>query len=408
MKSIISEPNDFNIYCTDADSIHHSLNSVKASELLRQIKICSLLGKHVYISGGHIFENSETVKLLRNNPLLLQSGIVVIGLRDDCRDFDDLFDMQKSLGKDLLINSKDVPKFLDNNTSFIMRWSAPQTQPRFKEFLLTSVGNPQSTLRKRLRYRVPHSCIRELEKELDELDPKNVTREALQRLVAKHIPRGHKAFMHEVNLLYYIAGSSDRIPHLSNSLFEDLSKGYINSLDHQQCPVPADKLFSSLLKETLVCEEVIDQMNINDLVLFREQHTGLIKRFRNKWWSTFGLNEQSASKIGDSYDILELQSLVIEEVFKEKKKLLKYSKTEKPIGISSLAIDCASVFAGPVTSAISFLMSKGASGSQKDALKHRFLKTHFVALTSRLRAFCMSRQAQHEAYGNSSEELFKS
>ena len=101
MKTVTSKPDDYTIYCTDADSIHHSLNSIQASELLRQVKICSLLGKHVYVSGGHIFENPETTKLLLDNPALLESGIIVIGLRDDCRDFTDLLEMQSSLGKKL-------------------------------------------------------------------------------------------------------------------------------------------------------------------------------------------------------------------------------------------------------------------------------------------------------------------
>ena len=399
MKTVTSKPDDYTIYCTDADSIHHSLNSIQASELLRQVKICSLLGKHVYVSGGHIFENPETTKLLLDNPALLESGIIVIGLRDDCRDFTDLLEMQSSLGKKLLVNDKTLPNFLNEKTSFIMRWYAPQTQPRFKDCIVASISNPQSTLRKRLRYRTSQSSIRELEKEIAELDPGQVTREILQQLIAKHIPRGHKAFMSEVNLLYYIAGSSDRIPHLNYSLFDDLSKGYINSLDHKLCPIPADKLFSRLLKETLVCEELIDQMTIRDLIGFREKNSGLITRFRAKWWSTFKIQGRDSYDVAEYCDFQELQSLIVDEILKEKIRLKKYNRFEKPVDILSIAIDLASILAGPVLSAIAFIVSGGASSTQKDSIKNRVLKTHFIALASCLRASCISGHAQHGGPG---------
>jgi len=41
---------------------------VLAEQALRQIKTCSVLGKHVYTSGGHAPEKPETVRLLASDP----------------------------------------------------------------------------------------------------------------------------------------------------------------------------------------------------------------------------------------------------------------------------------------------------------------------------------------------------
>lgn len=393
MKSTTSNPNDFNIYCTDADSTNHRISPVSAGELLRQIKVCSLLGKYVYISGGHIFENSETVNLLMSNPDLLESGIVAIGLRDDCRDFDDLLEMQKSLGKSFIQNYASLPRFLNSKTSIIMRWHAPYTQPRFKRFLLSSITNRKSILRRRLTG-VATTAIRELEKELQELDPKLVTREALQRLVRKHIPNQRPAFMREVNLLYYIAGSGDRIPHLSDALFSDLSHGYIESLDYEKYPIQAENLFTDFLKNECVSAQIIDQMSVSGLAQFREKHSEFLERFRSKWWSTIGVGDPSVSGACNPEDFQELQSLIVEELSREKGRLRNYNGVARTIGISSLLFSAASLIPSPVISAISFLMSCGAYVAESDALKHKVLGTHFIALTSRLQTSYKDKQAQ--------------
>lgn len=393
MKEITSRPDDFNIYCTDADSINHNLSCAKAEKLLQQIKVCSLLGKHVYISGGHIYENPETARLLLGNPELLESGIVVLGLRDECRDFQDLFDLQMSHGKNILLTHADIPKFLNAKTSVIMRWSAPDTQPRFKQIIQKSIEDTNSILRRRLRVGVKKTAIKNLIDEIEALPPENVTRETIQNLVRNHIPHRCKAFMSEVNLLYYITGSTDLIPHLSQSLFSDLKHGYLESLDYDKYPIPAEDLFSNLLKTAFISDQVIDQLSITTLVEFREKYSKLLRQFRRKWWSTVGVGDPCIDATLSTESTGEIQSLLKEEILRETKKIKTYKKITHSIGISSLIISGASLFAAnPVIGAISFLISCGAFAAEADPLKNAVLRAPLTAFTTNLRMWCTDKQ----------------
>ena len=75
---------------------------MRHDDLLQQIKVASLLGDHVYISAGHVYENPYTLKLLEAEPDLLNTGIVAIGLREECRDFSDLAGVYKLFCLDTL------------------------------------------------------------------------------------------------------------------------------------------------------------------------------------------------------------------------------------------------------------------------------------------------------------------
>lgn len=388
MKNITAEPDDFIIYCTDADSAEHSLRSVSEADLLRQLKVCSWLGRHVYVSAGHVYENPATARVLRDNPDLLRSALVVLGLRDDCRDFNDLLDLRASQGKKNTAEDRELSAYLDTATTAVMRWTTAATQTRFRHFLLQSIRDSGSILRRRL-HGVRKAAIRDFEAELAGLVEEDVTRTLLQRLARKHTGR-HNAIMREANLLYYAAGSTDRVLQLSTSLFSDLRVGYFESLKPPYSTLPLDELLMRVFRERKVPAEMVTDFSVPALIEFREKYARQLRRFRCKWWRTIsdiGRGEYADGALEGGEE--EIAALVA-EFQREQRAIRAYDKAARWVNVSSLVLSAASIAAGPVVSALSFFLSLSlACAAGHDTLKHSLLGTHLTALTT-----CLQRHHQ--------------
>jgi hypothetical protein len=244
------------------------------------------------VSAGHIYENPETKRLLTSNPELIRTGIVAIGLRNDCRDFADLLDFRELQGKSIAQTDYDLSTFLDRNTAAIIRWTPKQSQSVLRKTLIKRIEDPHTILRRRLRG-VKNTSKKMLKAELENLQDHDTTRSNLKNLAEKYIPIRSKAFMREVNLLYYVIGSGKNLkPHLNPQLFSDLNRGYIESAEIPNQAFLFDEIIQESLKEMYVPIELIDQMSILNLASFREKYAMELEKFRRKWWHTFILKEE--------------------------------------------------------------------------------------------------------------------
>ena len=380
MKNITAEPDDFIIYCTDADSAEHSLRSVSEADLLRQLKLCSWLGRHVYVSAGHVYENPATAQVLRDNPDLLRSALVVLGLRDDCRDFNDLLDLRASQGKKNTAEDRELSVYLDTATTAVMRWTTAATQTRFRHFLLQSIRDSGSILRRRL-HGVRKTAIANLEAELAGLAEEEVTRTVLQHLARKYTGR-HNAIIREANLLYYAAGSTDRVLQLSTPLFSDLRVGYFESLRPAYSKLPLDELLMRVFREMRVPAEMVTDLSVPALIEFREKYARQLRRFRCKWWSSISEVGRTGHASGEAESAEEEIAALVGEFHREQHAIRAYDQAARWVNVSSLAVSAASIVAAPVVSALSFFLSLVAYAAGNETVKHSILGTHLTALTT--------------------------
>lgn len=283
---------------------------------------------------------------------------------------------------------------LDANTSGIIRWAPQKSQQVLRKTLINCLEDPHTILRRRLRG-VKNTAKNRLKVELEHLQDHEITRSNLQHLAERHIPNRCKAFMREVNLLYYVIGSGKNLkPHLNPQLFSDLNRGYIESADISNQSFLFDELLQNSLKEMFVPIELIDRMSISRLASFREKYAKVLLKFRSKWWRTITIQGEynSVATFSQSVPLVkEIETLLTEAVNSEKKALSRYNKVTKWLGITSLIMSGASLIPHPVLSALSFLVAASAYGASQDEIKHSTLKTDFAALTT-----CLRRHIDHK------------
>ena len=123
---------------------------MRHDDLLQQIKVASLLGDHVYISAGHVYENPYTLKLLEAEPDLLNTGIVAIGLREECRDFSDLEELRRVEARPSRMLDQAATTLLNRECSAVIRWHPSKMQAVFKQAVLAELMDSNSVLRRRL------------------------------------------------------------------------------------------------------------------------------------------------------------------------------------------------------------------------------------------------------------------
>jgi len=404
MKEIPCNPEDFNIYCTDADSIEYASSPISAEQLLSQVKLCSLIGKHIYISAGHIYENPQTRRLITTYPDLVGTGIVAIGLRDDCRDFRDLIDLRIAQGKRVTIEDSKLSRFLDANTFAVIRWAPQKSQYLLRKSILNCIDDPHSILRRRLEG-VKGAAIKNLYSDLDELQDVEVIRPNLNSLSKRHIPQHRELFMREVNLLYFVIGSGKNLkPHLSSRLFDDLNQGFVESLEIPKETIPFENIVRDSLREMFLPVEIIDRLSVESLAKFREKYNKQLIKFREKWWHISKLEKKdSGSKRFSKTFIKEVKSLIADEAMSEGETLQKYKKATNWLGITSLIMSGVSLIPHPAIAALSFLVAAGAFGANQDGIKHTVLKTDFAALTTRLRAHVFDNKSNKRLHKDRSQ-----
>lgn len=335
MRESLSGIEEHNIYCTTADSAAHA-NPTPRDHLLRQVKLSSLLGEHVYISGGHVYENPHTRALLLEHPNLLTSGIVALGLRSDCRDFGDLLNLRAQEGK--LRNTQsdtELTRHLDTYTATVIKWTPRLEQSAFKQAVVTmlraTTGPGVQLTIDRVR------AIDEAAKSIEALPESDARRDRVHSLLLQHAPQDCAALMLDVNVLYYTIGGRDKnlALGLHSDQYRSVATGAFSAQRTRRMSLPVEAWFEVLSRSLVVSEDVIDQLSVDALARFRVDKRPLLLAFRNAWWRTVKI-----AQIGPAHN--DLAEHVREELIAACHREINHGRRLRSVtsglGISSLAL----------------------------------------------------------------------
>ena len=379
---------DYNIYCTSADGGRDAVAPVPETTFLRELKTSTILGKHIYISAGHIFNAEHTRLVLTRYPEFLESGTVAVGLREDCRDFQDLYALRADARRSGDKSEKNLADWLDTHTAAMMRWHPSGEQPLFRSSLLHSLENPRSLLRRRLTG-TKKANIQELAKAIEDLDTDQITRTQLRECAMKHIPKRVRAFILEVNALYYTIGAYDKqlVPHYSPLLFSDVVEGVISSTTRQLHSRRSGDMFSGVTKALLFPDNILDDLPVANLIVFRNRNAALLRGFRNKWWDAVG-----ESEVNGHVDSSEIVQHLADIARQELRRANRYDTVSQTVAVTSLGVSAASLVPEPTIAGLSFLISTLSYALSRESARRRLIDTRFLSLCTALRHEICSQQ----------------
>jgi len=313
----------FKVYFTEADDLGQRLYMVSKSDLTLKLKLWLLLSDHIMLAGSHIFESELTASILKENPLLLETGVVVPDLRDECRDFFDFVKLKREerdpgFQKDLR-KLMEMADFLNKHTRQTVLWSAHPIREAFRDTLVKDLLNKDSVLRRKL-LGVSTEPLQKLTWELG--NTSSLSRKAIGNLAEKYLGRKKAVLIKYANIIYYLWGAA----HLESEPvfhYELFTWGRDKILTSTRSLVRVDELplFQTILDEFGVSEQVLSKLPISVILELRKEE--IAKRFRTKWHN---LIKKATRGHKIDTDLAELQDLehkmmeVIREAVREERR----------------------------------------------------------------------------------------
>ena len=167
-------------YFTEFDRITYSqvawsekdVKKIKLN-LERKVKLLGCIKGVVVIATSHLFESELAQEFLKENPIVLEEGIILPALISRYSDFSSFLQHKREQSKEkklYLSGDKDeINLLLSNSVDKVIKWDVQRTSSWFKHRLLEDLENEKSILRFNLS-NVPlsvisdtASCIRQLE-----------------------------------------------------------------------------------------------------------------------------------------------------------------------------------------------------------------------------------------------------
>jgi hypothetical protein len=307
------------------------------------------------LAGSHIFESELTADILKENPLLLETGVIVPDLRDECQNFFDFVRLKQEEGdpgfqKDSrkLIEMAD---FLNEYARQAVLWTAHPIRDSLRDTLVKDLLDKDSVLRRKL-VGVSIDSLQELTWELG--STVSLSRKVISNLAEKYLGRKKTVLVKYANILYYLWGAAhlDSEPVLH---YEPFAWGRDKILTSTKTLVRPDEfpLFQTTLDELGISNQVLEKLTLPVILELREEE--IAKQFRTKWHK---LIEQA--KIGSkiSHNLAELQKfefeiveMIREAVGEEKRKRKKFQEGKKWLSIGLV-----------VTSVITSFITNSAMG----------------------------------------------
>jgi hypothetical protein len=382
------------IYCVAADQGRNTWHRISATSVVQSIKQNAILGEHIYISAGHILSSDQTYEILASNPVLLESGIVTVGLRDDCADMKTLAHqaIDKYQGKLDASDRKTISDraiIIDNLCTNVVRWKPSVEQQLFKSSILASLTNPDSLLRRRLTT-IGKADLNSFSKAIADMDVSIVSRGNLESCARKWIPRRTRAFMREANLLYYTIGAFDAnlVPDLPSIYFDDMIKGVRESTYHSDI-YSGKEVFSELMDVLVLPTNILDRLSFESIAELREFNWNELDAFREKWWKIMRTGDAQANS--HRYDTKIVKELIYDAIYKERSRSETYEEANQVVGTASLFIALISLAPDPTIAALSFVVSLASYIASKSKVKSAIVKDHFHVLSTKLRRTALRR-----------------
>ncbi len=293
------DPTDLKIprvYFTEFDSITYSqvkwiaedVEEIKRN-LERKVKLLGLIKGVVIIATSHFFESKLAQEFIKENPIVLEEGIILPALISKYKNFSDFLSAKREESKErerYLSKDKDeINTLLANSVNAVVKWDVDLTTKWFKQRLLQDLGNEKSVLRFNLSA-VPlpvignvASCIRELE---------SPSRGRIYD-IAKN--SGDKILWARLcdytDFIYYLSGaravnSEGVLPqeNLIDFSITDLARGKTKLSDYEIFY----RIFLRIIKDKtqkFFPVEILDLLTFEDIVELRETllHSGFVEKY---------------------------------------------------------------------------------------------------------------------------------
>jgi hypothetical protein len=271
------------VYFTEADSLSQQFYCINRDELMLKLKLWLLLSDHVMIAGSHIFESELITGILKEHPLLVESGAVIPDLRDECRDYLDFVELKQEEGDPCFQKDphglREMAHFLNEHTQKAVLWTAYPLREAFRDTLVKDLLNKHSVLRRKL-IGVNTTSLQKLTWELGNIS--SLSRVIIGNLGEKYLGRKKGVLLKYANILYYLYGAA----HLESEPVlhpEAFTWGMEKLLSSTKSLVRTDEqtLFQNALGEFAISDQVLEKLTFPLILEIRTEKTA--RRFRDKW-----------------------------------------------------------------------------------------------------------------------------
>ena len=378
------------IYFTEADKLCQDLYDVRREDLMLKLKLWLLLSDHIMLAGSHIFSSEITAKILRDHPVLLESGALVPDLREECSDFTDYVKLKRA-ERDRAFLQSDIRKitelaeFLNEYSNKVVLWKARPVSEAFRDSLVKDLLDKNSILRHKL-VGVSIDALQGLVWELG--NTSFLTREIVAHLAGKYLGRKKTVLIKHSNFLYYLWGAAhlESEPVLHPEAFE-WGRDKLIASTRKLVRTNELPLFRTALSEFGISDLVLKRLPIPIVLELRREEIAI--RFRSKWKRII---EQA--KVNDRIDddLTEFQKaevklfeLIREAIGEEKKRRRWFREGRKWLSIGSFVTSVITSFVtNPALGLAALLLELSAIDPLLSALERKLGGAEISLLCTRI------------------------
>ncbi|MBI1929075.1 hypothetical protein HYR99_33120 [Candidatus Poribacteria bacterium] len=343
------------VYFTETDPL--LLTPINSLELSEKLKILCILNETVVIAATHLLESQMVRKVflekgITNLMPLLNEGIIVPALRDECDSFKELVRIKQENPQSERFYDKyenEIGSLLDDNTLKVVKWNAPVTSEEFKESLIKIIDS--SNFRKKLA--VNKESVDAL---IEHLTVGGSLSRSIVEQAIKLLPEGKRRdrVRNLVNLSYYLSGAyavqCDPVVH-HNDLYGLWDKFQIAPKipSNQYTSFYNDiELFKRFLKDFAVDESVLIRLDADTILEIRNE--SITKSFRRAYVTVISeaakgrLSNESVDRYNEMKDSLLrlMDEAASQNMTRRQIQTRKASKIIKTASVSSLITGIAS------------------------------------------------------------------
>ena len=284
------------VYFTEFDRVTYSQVAWTAEDveeikrnLERKVKLLGLIKGVVIIATSHLFESELAQEFIRENPIVLEEGIMLPALISKYKNFSDFLSAKREESKEreqYLSKDKDeINKLLSNCVDAVVKWDVHITKKWFKQRLLQDLRDERSVLRFNLSTVSP-SLIVDVASHIRELE--SPSRGEIY-IIAKN--SGNKILWTRLcdytDFVYYLSGaravnSEGVLPqeNLIDFSIADLVRGKTKLSEHEIFY----RIFLSIIKDRtqkFFPVEILDLLTFEDIVELRKTllHSGFVEKY---------------------------------------------------------------------------------------------------------------------------------
>jgi hypothetical protein len=314
------DPTNFKIprvYFTEFDRVTYSqvawttedVKEIKRN-LDRKVKLLGLIKGVVIIATSHSFESELAQEFIRENPIVLEEGIILPALISKYNNFSDFLSAKREESKEreeYLSNDKEeINTLLSNCVGAVVKWDVNLSTKWFKQRLLQDLEDERSVLRFNLST-VPPPRIADVSSQIGELE--FPSRGEIYK-IAKN--SGNKILWTRLcdytDFVYYLSGaravnSEGVLPqeNLIDFSVADLVREKTKLSDYEIF----HRMFLSIVKDKtqkFFPVEILDLLNFEDIVELRKTllHSGFVEKYN-------GLMEKTKERV----EITDTEQLIL-------------------------------------------------------------------------------------------------